>query len=126
MTLIEVMIALVVTTVGLLGALAVVGVSVKGANFSRSTTEASVLAQSKLEQKVSLPVGATTDTAPANETEYFDVNGVSTAQASAYFTRSTFWTLGVNGGKARQLSVSVTWTDVIPRAVWASRIQDLQ
>ena len=47
LTLIEVMVALLVTTIALLGALATVGITVRGANFSRNATEASMLVQSE-------------------------------------------------------------------------------
>ncbi len=129
MTLIEVMVALLVTTVGLLGALAVVGITVKGASFSRSTTEASVLVQSKLEQKVSLPAGTTSNPfpTPSSETEWFDVNGTSLTSASgAYYTRTTGWAT-TSDGKRRQVTVNVAWTDAGgSHIIYASRTQALQ
>jgi prepilin-type N-terminal cleavage/methylation domain-containing protein len=54
MSLIEVMVALLVSAIGLFGALALIGTLLKGGDFSRRMTEASVLAQYKLEELVSL------------------------------------------------------------------------
>ncbi len=129
MTLIEVMVALLITTVGLLGALAVVGITVKGASFSRSTTEASVLAQSKLEQKVSLAAGTVASPlpTPSSETEWFDINGTSLSSSTgAYYTRATNWATTTDG-KRRQCTVVVSWTDAAgPHSVYAARTQDLQ
>jgi prepilin-type N-terminal cleavage/methylation domain-containing protein len=130
MTLIEVMVALLVTTVGLLGALAVVGISTRGGNFSRSTTQASLLAQAKLEQRVSLPTGKTSDSLPTvDPTDCFDVSGIATSSCSAstaFFTRTTKWTFSPDG-KQRQMQVDVKWTDMTgPHAVSAVRTQALQ
>src|SRR5262249_12563229 len=68
MTLIEVMVALGLASVGMLGALAMVGASMRGGSFSRNMTEASVLVQSKLESELlrtgvtqSSPQGTTTE-----------------------------------------------------------------
>jgi Tfp pilus assembly protein PilV len=126
MTLIEVLIALLVTTVALLGALATVGITVHGASFSRNATEASVLAQSKLEQMVSLQQGASTDPLPANATEAtIDANG--TVSATGAYTRTTTWS-PVPGGKQRQVQVEVDWSDAQGKShsVYATRTQDLK
>src|SRR5262249_29829343 len=53
MSLIEVMVALIVSAIGLFGALALIGTLLKGGDFSRRMTEASVLGQYKLEEMVS-------------------------------------------------------------------------
>jgi len=127
LTLIEVMVALLVTTIALLGALATVGITVRGANFSRSATEASILAQSKLETKVSLLTGAT-GTLPAFESETIDANGniVPTGTAGAY-TRTTAWNASTDGLR-RVCTVKVMWTDGLGAQHWvyAQRQQALQ
>lgn len=126
MTLIEVLIALLVTTVALLGSLATVGVTVHGASFSRSATEASVLAQSKLEELVSLPQGAATDPLPANTTETtLDANG--NVSATGPYTRTVTWS-SITSGKQRQVLVEVDWNDAMGKShgVLASRTQDLK
>jgi len=130
LTLIEVMVALLVTTVALLGALATVGVTVRGANFSRNTTEASVLAQAKLESLVSLPQGTSGGTLPSNSTETgLDANGNTTT--TGIYTRTTTWTAPTT--TQRKVSVDVSWPDTIypldttkAHHVIAARTQDLQ
>lgn len=125
MTLVEVMIALLVTTVALLGALATVGVSIRGSSFSRNATEASVLAQSKLEQLVSLPAG-TTGTLPANSTETtLDANG--NVVVTGPYTRTTQWIASTDGLR-RQVTVIVQWRDGLGASheVRAARQQALQ
>ena len=129
MTLIEVLIALLVTTVALLGALATVGVTVHGASFSRNATEASVLAQSKLEQLVSLPRGAVTDPLPASiplPGITMDANG---NPASGPYALSTKWTsITSTSGTQRQVQVEVDWNDAqgSGHSVFATRTQDLK
>jgi Tfp pilus assembly protein PilV len=115
MTLIEVMIALLVTTVALLGALATVGVTIRGANFSRSATEASVLAQSKLEEMVSLPAATVTSSSPADGTTtietQLDGSGMVNVTTGVY-TRTTVWsTTTVPDALRRVVTVTVQWTD---------------
>jgi hypothetical protein len=64
LSLIEVMVALLISTIGLFGTLALLGTLLKGGDFSRRLTEASVLAQYKLEELVSLPVSVTPPVPP--------------------------------------------------------------
>jgi prepilin-type N-terminal cleavage/methylation domain-containing protein len=110
MTLIEVMIALLVTTVALLGALATVGVTIRGTNFSRVTTEASVLAQSQLETVVSLPTVTATSPADSTTTESsLDANGMVSTSAGVY-RRETIWSTA-NG--LRVITVRVSWADAM-------------
>jgi prepilin-type N-terminal cleavage/methylation domain-containing protein len=110
MTLIEVMIALVVTTVGLLGALAMVGSLYVGSTFNRNVTEALTLAQTQIEQinsrqiTMSVPV----DGPPPETTETLDALG--NAVAGGMFTRTTTW--GTNAAQqTRRVTVAVSWTD---------------
>jgi len=131
LTLIEVMVALLVTTVALLGALATVGVTVRGANFSRNATEASVLVQSKLESLVSLPTGTSGGSLPSppSQTETnLDANGnIDTVTGTGIYTRTTQWSQTTT---QRTVVVIVSWPDpIIPtksHQVSASRTQDLQ
>jgi prepilin-type N-terminal cleavage/methylation domain-containing protein len=135
MTLIEVMVALLVTTVALLGALATVGITVRGASFSRSATEASALAQSKLEEMVSLPAANVTLTVPTNGTTItdscLDGNGVAptTCSAAYPYTRTAVWgTTTVPDALRRTITVTVTWTDGLGKShsVVATRQKDPQ
>jgi type II secretory pathway pseudopilin PulG len=142
-TLIEVLIALLIATVGLLGALAMLGSLVGGTSFSRNATEASVIAQSRLEELQALtnvtavpPVPA--DTAGCNP---IDVAACTTAMAAlpndppngvldgtgkvyisappptAIYTRKVAWnTITGLGSSVRQVRVDVSWTDAGGRA----------
>lgn len=127
LTLIEVMVALLVTTVALLGALATVGITVRGANFSRNATEASVLAQSKLEELVSLPAGTSGGALPPSTIESgstaIDANGNS--GTGGIYSRTTTWT---QTAMQRTVAVTVSWTDALntTHQVTASRTQDLR
>jgi prepilin-type N-terminal cleavage/methylation domain-containing protein len=126
MTLIEVMIALLVTTVALLGALATVGATIRGANFSRNATEASVLAQARLEAMVSLPAGTVTLSTPIDgdlPDETLDALG----NLGTIYTRRTTW--GTTPDKLRRtVTVTVTWKDGLgmPHKVVAARQKDPQ
>jgi Tfp pilus assembly protein PilV len=112
MTLVEVMMALLVTTVALLGALATLGATVRGTTFSRNATEASVLAQSQLETVVSWPT--VTATSPADGTttteNNLDSNGISTTSPNGAYTRATAWSSTADGQR-RVVSVTVSWLD---------------
>jgi prepilin-type N-terminal cleavage/methylation domain-containing protein len=127
MTLIEVMVALLVTTIALLGALATVGITVRGASFSRNATEASVLAQSKLESLVSTLTGTSGGALPTvvAEAGLLDANG--NAGTGGVYTRTTTWSQTT---LSRTCTVTVSWPDpIVPtntHSVTASRIQDLQ
>jgi len=140
LTLIEVMVALLVTTIALLGALATVGVTVRGANFSRMATEASVLVQSKLEQMVSTTASTVTASSPPDGTTIpepcLDANGnapvvscTAGALAAYPYQRQTVWgtTTAPDTGR-RTLTVSVTWNDANGKShyVYATRLKDPQ
>ena len=127
LTLIEVMVALLITTIALLGALATVGITVRGANFSRTATEASVLAQSGLESVVSLPYGTSGGALPTGGVETpLDANG-NVNPTTGIYTRTTTWTQTLT---QRQVTVIVSWPDSIDptktHEVAASRTQDLK
>lgn len=125
MTLIEVMAALLITTVGLLATLMTINIVIRGASFSRNVTEASVLAQSQLEQLVSLKTG-TVGALPANTTETgLDANGIVTATGP--YTRFTTWAASSDGLR-RICTVQVTWNDALnnPHSIYAQRQQSLQ
>jgi prepilin-type N-terminal cleavage/methylation domain-containing protein len=113
MTLIEVMISLLLGTIGLLGMLMLVLSLSAGSVFSRQMTEASVLAQSKAEELVS-SVGVTL-TVPADgsypaQAELLDAQG-RTAAAGPYSRRWTYGPVSDAGGSRRRVTVTVTWAD---------------
>jgi Tfp pilus assembly protein PilV len=128
------MIALLITTVALLGALATVGITVRGANFSRNATEASVLAQSKLEQMVSVQAANVTLTSPADGTTseacldaYGNAPPSGTCSSSYPYTRSTTWSKSTDALR-RVITITVSWTDGLgkPHSVIAARQKDPQ
>jgi prepilin-type N-terminal cleavage/methylation domain-containing protein len=109
MTLVEVMMAMVVTLVALMGALATVGMLIRGSAFSRSVTEASALAQSQLEALVSLPTVTASSPANATTTEtQLDGNGMVNSTSGLY-TRATTWSTSPDG--LRVVTVTVSWLD---------------
>ena len=109
-TLIEVMIALVVSLVGLLGALGLTMSIMNGGTFSRYLTEASTLAQSRLEAINSQVI---TLTAPANGTVQtettLDAYG-NVVTATGQYTRTTTWGT-TSDGLRRSIVVNVSWVD---------------
>jgi len=114
MTLIEVLISLLLGTVGLLGMLVLVLSLATGSNFSRQLTEASVLGQSKLEELVSMT--GVTLTSPANgiypaTPEQIDAYG--RPNAGGAYTRTWEYTTppADAAGTRRRITVRVTWND---------------
>jgi type II secretory pathway pseudopilin PulG len=126
MTLIEVMIALVVATVGLLGALAMLSTLVSGSSFSRATTEASMLAQSRIEQLQSLRGVTISPPNPPDGWQLPDeVNldgsgAVVAGPPAGIFTRSTWWGPSTDNSR-RTIQVRVQWKDSFGKDhfVWA-------
>lgn len=113
MTLIEVMIALAITSVGMLGSLAVIGSLITGTVAARSITEASVLAQSKIEECVAqMPVTVIPQVPPNGAITETNLNGLGIVQTSppGAYTRTTTWGISTDGLR-RTIQVQVTWTD---------------
>ncbi len=100
-TMIEVMIAMVLTAVAIMGIIALYITQTKASNFSRHSTEAAMLAQDKVE-RIRTGSGSagmlTTDTA-VNER----------GSASGIFTRTT--TMSSATGNYWDMKVTVTWSD---------------
>jgi type IV pilus assembly protein PilV len=111
-TLIEVMIALVVSLVGLLGALGLTISLMNGGTFARSMTEASTLAQSKLEAVSSQVITLTAPpNGPVSPSECLDAYGTAVSGSPCpSYTRITTWGLTADGLR-RSVSVEVDWTD---------------
>jgi type IV pilus assembly protein PilV len=100
-TLIEVLISLLILGIGLAG---VVGMALSGSNaagYARHATEASVVAEDKLE---SLRVQSVATLASGNDV----VDGKAFVTPGGMYART--WTVGWNGGLAT-LVVAVTWLD---------------
>lgn len=100
-TLIEVMIAILLTALTTIGVLALYRVETRSSSFSRRETEAAVLAQDKLEQLRTKVAAA--ETATDYPTDQF--------LGSNVFTRT--WTVAVSASDPSilEISVTVTWDD---------------
>jgi len=113
MTLIEVMVALLIATVGLLGALAMVGTIIGGTSFSRAATEATVLAQAKIEQEQSR-TDVTLAFPSGTESYETTLDALGATTASGKYDRTTTWGLSADGLR-RTVSVRVHWQDPLKR-----------
>jgi len=134
MTLIEVMVALIVASIGLLGTLALMGTIVRGGDYSRRVTEASVLLQYKLEEYTIKPYlnlpGDGTLCSPAGTVlpDADTVNALAQSPAGLQpgqaYTRTTYvCTFTDATGTRRRVTTTVSWTDNFnrPHSITASR-----
>src|ERR1051325_7593945 len=87
MTLVEVMVALIVASIGLLGTLALMGTIVRGGDYSRRITEGSVLLQYKLEEDTIIPYASLQ--ADASTCASTATSGVATETLNALGVAST-------------------------------------
>jgi prepilin-type N-terminal cleavage/methylation domain-containing protein len=111
MTMMEVMIALAIATVGLLGALAMLGTLFRGAAQGRAFSEAMTLAQSKLEAEVSRgPISLVTPASTTTTEAAMDALGRTTGSGPFDYTRSTTWSVTTDNLR-RKVAVTVTFTD---------------
>lgn len=109
-TLIELMVALTVLIIGLLGVMGIVTVSMRNSSFSRHGTEATVLAEDKIEELRTAPLAVGTVT----ETTLDMTGAVNTDVSKGIFTRTTNIAL-VNGGDAGsvyEIEVVVSWQEI--------------
>ena len=102
-TLIEVLIALLVLMVGMAGILSLQLTSMKATSFSRHATEASSLAEDKVEDLRTVPLNSARF---ANGNDQVDSRGV--ADAAGLYTRT--WTIAP-GIETTIITVSVAWTE---------------
>jgi prepilin-type N-terminal cleavage/methylation domain-containing protein len=106
-TLIEVMIALVLTAVAIMGIIALYITETKASGFSRHTTEGAVLAQDKVESMRTQ--GSAANFGPVNE-----VNINERGLAGGIFTRQTTETLI----PVLPVGGPYTWADVLVTVTW--------
>lgn len=99
-TVIEVLIALLVLLVGMAGILSLQLTSVQATAFSRHATEASVLAEDKMEQLRTVPAAGL-----AGGNDQVDARGVPDAQG--YYIR--VWE--IDAGPPINIKVDVTWNE---------------
>jgi type IV pilus assembly protein PilV len=100
-TLIEVLVGLVILAVGLLAIAGMLVTSVKGNYFSNQLTQASYIAQDRLEFLKNLPI----DNGALNAGTHPEVSVTVSGQV---FSRS--YTVAVNGG-LKTITYTVTWND---------------
>jgi Tfp pilus assembly protein PilV len=98
-TMVEVMIALLLTAVAVVGVLGVYLAQSRASSFSRHTSEAVTLAQDKLEQL---------RTQPATATSGSETNINERAAATGIFTRR--WTVTLGTGYA-DVVVTISWSE---------------
>ena len=117
MTLLEVLIALALASVGLLGALAMVGASMQGGSFAKNISEASVLAQSKIESLVIMPGVTVSPLYPANGSTAPETNldQYGNVAINGLYTRTPTWGLSSDGLR-RSIQVQVQWNDALGRS----------
>lgn len=102
-TVIEVMIALLVLLLGMAGILTLQLTSVEATSFSRHATEATVLAEDKMEELRTVPLSALV---PGSDPEPVDSRGFS-GVSQAIYTRS--WS--VRPGPVTEIAVTVAWME---------------
>jgi prepilin-type N-terminal cleavage/methylation domain-containing protein len=100
-TLIEILVALVITVLGLMAISAMYVANAQGTSYARHATEASVLAEDQLELMLTTPT--------ANLTGGFDqVDEHGVAVTSGGFTR--VWSVAWDGNLAR-IAITITWRE---------------
>jgi type IV pilus assembly protein PilV len=104
-TLVEVMVALTVLAIGVTGILKLTVVAFKATNVSRHTTEASVLAEDKMEALRTIPTAILSGNNDTVKDE--GVAGSGTANSMVYTRTWTVTTVGVNVF----VTVRVDWTE---------------
>jgi type II secretion system protein I len=102
-TLVEVLVAIVLCAVAMVGVIALYRASTNASSFSRHTTEATVLAQAKLEQlRTQTGLVALTSEGPLDEMGKTGTGGI--------FTRD--WTVSLTGTNTyHDVVVNVSWVD---------------
>lgn len=100
-TVVEVMIALLVLLIGMAGMLSLQLTAMKATGFSRHATEATVLAEDRLEWLRTAPVASLVDGSD-------QVNAAGDVVSTGLFTRT--WTI-TPGTELTTITVSVTWLE---------------
>jgi type IV pilus modification protein PilV len=100
-TLIEVLVALSIMSLGMIGILALQKAATSASGYSRRATEAAVLAEDRLEEMRTLPLSTVTD-----DSDVVDASGV--ANDDGLFTRT--WTL-VLADELATITVRVQWNE---------------
>lgn len=114
-TLLEVLIAICLLTIGMMGLVSLQSRGIRGNDLGNRTTQAVALAQDQLEQLINSGTGVNFPLPVPSPNPFSDLNNPvdETGNTGGIFTRS--WT--VNDGSpvtdAQQVDVTVEWTDII-------------
>lgn len=103
-TMIEVMIAIVLTSIAVMGIVGLITVETRDATAARHTTEASVLAEGQMEV---LRATALAASGTGSDSAAVDAQGV-TGQTTSIYTRQWTYTVGTT---YTSYTVSVSWQD---------------
>ena len=112
-TLVEIMIAVFLLTVALMGLISVTVMVINGNDFSRRMTTATTLAKDRIEQLKRTSYSAV---AANVTTDYWNVDS-SAGSSGAYFTRVTTVTDSTPAANMKTVVVVVSWTWVVTRQV---------
>ena len=104
-TLLEIVIAILILTVALLGLASLTSMIIKGNASNKTLTIATTLAKDKLEELRSLSLPAATIPASHSGTDYWGANLDAATSTNAYFTR----TWSATGTDPVTINVTVTW-----------------
>jgi len=104
-TLVEVVIAIFILTVALLGLISVTVMIINGTDFSKRMTTATTLAKDKMEEVKRRPYNTLTD---GTTTDYLNVDS-SSGTSGAYFTRIVTIVGSTPAANMRTVTVEVRW-----------------
>ena len=111
-TLIEILIAILLLVVALVGMASVTTMVIKGNAFSRTTTTATTLARDKMESIKNTSYAAL---AAGQSTDYATVGGtVQTSSSGAYFSRTSTVTADAPAANMKTVVVTVNWPQPNP------------
>lgn len=105
---VEVLVSIVLCSICVLGIVALFRIQSSSSSFARRTTEATVLAEDKMEELRVKPIGSLAGGPEAN------LNEQGTATPAGPFNRS--WTV-VTTATYVDIIVTVAWTEDVPRSV---------
>lgn len=106
-TLIEVMIAILLTVIAVMGIVGLMRAESRSANRSRHLSEASVLAQGKMEELRATTSFSTTTSGTSSDASPVDVQGVT----GGIFTRAWSWAPNATITAAYNYTTTVSWTE---------------
>jgi len=111
-TLIEIMVAMVLAAIAIIGLLALYMSQTRASGFSRHSGEAAVLAQDMIERQRTIPSASLVYSAPTTTPVVNEPNINERGLASGVFTRKTYViAIGSPIATAARIQVVVSWVD---------------